>query len=294
MTWLHVPPQYMPAPATADSNSPSESGVYEPWLTLSGTPTRRPSSWKGWVNRGWVKPLFGMTLKPLAAQRGVDGWISSLPVSRASRSPRQVRAVDLTMTVGFGLPLQGSSLRWNPATSSWRTCQALFEQDYQKCSMTLPASGSMRNGDCSQRPTLVPLTSANGSGAWPTPVSHDAKSTGPSQAHRQSPPLVEAATHQTWATPRASMNENRTGKNAPSHGQTHGETLAGQVSHQHATTTTEGPNGSPKVDLNPFFVASLMGLPPDWLTHSTSEVTVWCRRQLQKPSDNYSPDVIGA
>ena len=50
-------------------------------------------------------------------------------------------------------------------------------------------------------------------------------------------------------------------------------------------TTTDGDNGSPKVDLNPFFVATLMGLPMDWLTLSTSEVTDWCRKQLHTPSD---------
>jgi hypothetical protein len=43
------------------------------------------------------------------------------------------------------------------------------------------------------------------------------------------------------------------------------------------------------VDLNPFFVAELMGLPADWLTPSTSEVTDWCRRQQQQHSP-FSPN----
>jgi len=60
------------------------------------------------------------------------------------------------------------------------------------------------------------------------------------------------------------------------------------ASHLAATTTTDGPNGSPRADLNPFFVASLMGLPWDWLTHSTSEVTVSCRNALHTPGANYS------
>jgi len=90
------------------------------------------------------------------------------------------------------------------------------------------------------------------------------------------------------------MNENRTGKNAPSHGQTHGLTLAGIASHQHATTPTAGNSGSTKVDLNPWFVATLMGLPPDWLTHSTSAVTDSCRKQQQQQSDNYSTGAGGS
>ena len=84
------------------------------------------------------------------------------------------------------------------------------------------------------------------------------------------------------------MNENRTTRNAPSHGVTHGLTLAGEASRHDQTITPDGPTGSPKADLNPFFVATLMGLPPDWLTHSTSEVTVWCRNALQKPGANSS------
>jgi hypothetical protein len=60
------------------------------------------------------------------------------------------------------------------------------------------------------------------------------------------------------------------------------------ASHQHATTPQPGHNGSQKVDLNPWFVATLMGLPPDWLTHCTSAVTDLCRKQQQQQSDNYS------
>lgn len=53
------------------------------------------------------------------------------------------------------------------------------------------------------------------------------------------------------------------------------------------TITTDGPDGSPRADLNPFFVAALMGLPLDWLTLSTSAVTASCLRQLHTPSDSY-------
>ena len=89
-----------------------------------------------------------------------------------------------------------------------------------------------------------------------------------------------------WATPRASMNENRTAKHAPSHGVTHGETLAGQATSSHLAVTTQadGPTTSPRADLNPWFVAALMGLPPDWLTHTTTEVHRQCREALVHPS----------
>lgn len=210
--------------------------------------------------------------------------------------------------------------------------------DYPKSSLTLPASGSMRNGVCSARPPLAPPTAGNDSGSWPTPVARDdQKSPGAHLAMKQrmggnrtaitsltvtvkqwpTPATFDAtysvtpekyaeraerlkAQHNNgngagmrlgtaaqmwptpqaadyvaamWPTPRASMNENRTTQHAPSHGVTHGKTLAGEASHHHQATTPDGPSGSPKVDLNPEFVAALMGLPSGWLTPYTSAAT---------------------
>jgi hypothetical protein len=51
-------------------------------------------------------------------------------------------------------------------------------------------------------------------------------------------------------------------------------------------TSTDGDNGSTKADLNPSFVAALMGLPPDWLTHSTSAETDSSPNVLPKQSDS--------
>ncbi|MGB5760819.1 MAG: hypothetical protein WBM50_28145, partial [Acidimicrobiales bacterium] len=149
----------------------------------------------------------------------------------------------------------------------------------------------------------MPLTNATDGGSWPTATATDAKQSrgsGPSDItlteavrmwgtsvardDQKSPEAhlamkdrmgggrteVTSLTVQSkmWATPRASMNENRTTQHAPSHGETHGRTLAGDAaSHQAETTTPDGNNGSPRADLNPWFVAALMGLPWDWLTH---------------------------
>ena len=93
-----------------------------------------------------------------------------------------------------------------------------------------------------------------------------------------------------WPTPRASMNENRTTKDAPSHGNTHGRTLAGTASHHDPTTMTGGSDG--KV-LNPRFVEALMGLPDGWLTPSTSAATVSCPNAPQKPGDSSPTDSTG-
>ena len=310
MTWLHIPPQYTSALATEGLSLPCDRGEYAPWLTLSGTATQRPSSWNGWRNRDWIKPLFGTTSQPLTANLGAAAWISSLPVSPASHSPQPGRVVDLTMTVGSGPQSQGLSLRYDPVSLCWRTCHQLFEQDYPLSSQTLPNSASMRNGDCTAQPTLEPLTDASVGGAWPTPTAgmiegngfkskqfrgepnlagaaktmwptpaaHDAKMTGQIENGRNSAMLPEAAV--MWPTPCARDAKGKPGPNAQM------ETLPGTASHQAVTTPQPGHDGSQKVDLNPWFVASLMGLPPDWLTHSTSAVTDWCHKQQQQQSDN--------
>jgi hypothetical protein len=107
------------------------------------------------------------------------------------------------------------------------------------------------------------------------------------------------ASDRLWPTQRASMNENRTTKPAPSHGVTHGSTLAGVASRPDPTTTTDGKNGSPQADLNPRFVEALMGLPDGWsdplasLTDSTCSATDSSRNAPQKQSDN-SPHEQGA
>ena len=56
----------------------------------------------------------------------------------------------------------------------------------------------------------------------------------------------------------------------------HGMELRRRAGHFHLAQTTQpdGKPGQPKADLNPQFVAALMGVPKDWLTPYTSEETV--------------------
>jgi hypothetical protein len=129
---------------------------------------------------------------------------------------------------------------------------------------------------------------------WPTPAAYDAKMTGQIQNGRHSEMLPGVAV--MWPTPTAGIahrgtDPERTNDRA---GAPTFKAVAMGFSHQHATTPQPGHDGSPKVDLNPWFVASLMGLPADWLTHSTSAVTDSCRKQQQKQSDNYSTGAGGS
>lgn len=82
-------------PATQDSSSQYTSPApdHEWWLTLSGKPTQRPSSWRGWRTRPWSRLLFGAETSPTWTPRcsEVSGW--SPPGSPASRGAQPVKAL---------------------------------------------------------------------------------------------------------------------------------------------------------------------------------------------------------
>lgn len=86
---------------------------------------------------------------------------------------------------------------------------------------------------------------------WPTPQAHDYRSPRDPDSSRETPDLPDVAS-----------------RLAP-------------------TTTTDGPTGSPKADLNPRFVAALMGVPWDWLTPSTSVATASYRQWLRQHSSSW-------
>jgi hypothetical protein len=138
-------------------------------------------------------------------------------------------------------------------------------------SQTWPASGSMRNGVCSERPPLALPTSADGSSSspgLPTPRARDSRGRGfsdqlPNVIELLPTPTVSEAngighaadggmnlrhTISLLPTPRASENENRQTKRSPSQeAGTHGKCLAAEVAHllPTPTATPYGNNQSP-------------------------------------------------
>jgi len=174
---------------------------------------------------------------------------------------------------------------------------------------------------------LVPLIDVNGSGSWPlwpSPIAGDSKQNGNSDAALAAGwggTLTDRAVRM-WGTPTARDDQKspdahmamkaampsgarteatsltvqvkmwptpcaRDGKGEPGP-QAQMDTLPAAASRHAPTTTTDGPNGSPKADLNPRFVAALMGVPWDWLTPSTSAGTDSCPPQPPTPSSNSS------
>ena len=285
MSWLYVP-------GMGGSASPLSSQVWhiEPYVTLNGTPTQRPSSWRGWKRRPWIGLLSGMTLPPSTADLGVERWILSLPGFHVSRGPRLGSVVELTTTVGSGRRSPGYSVRFDRASSSWRTCRGSIElpmvEGYRTSWRILPTSGSMRNGVVSRRPPLEPVTDVNASGfsGWPTPVAGDSKSNGNSEAAlaRGFKGTLTDRAVRMWPTPRASEAMRGTDPERP--GRTGGPSLKQALGLHRPTTTTDGTDGEQRADLNPRFVAALMGVPWDWLSPCTSVGTDSFHEWLRKHS----------
>lgn len=212
--WLHVPllaSLCVPASEPSSSACGLPSGPHtELWVTLSGTPTQRPCSWRGWRTRPWIGFLSGTTCRPSTAARGAARWISSLPGSPASRSAPPAGARVPRTNGGSGRTSPGSSKRSARRTRLSRTCPALSVTAWERCFGTLPTSGSMRSGRVSAQPTLAPPTSGNGSGSWPTATSADSRGSGAmygSGDGYERTTLVDRAVRM-WPTP-AARGDNR-------------------------------------------------------------------------------------
>lgn len=113
---------------------------------------------------------FGMTCAPLTDDRGaalLTWYRAAFPV-RTSAPP--ARAQDSTASAPVsGWKWPASSVKYDPATRSWKTRQCSLLGDSDAYSETWPRWGSMRDGECWPLPTSVPRTCESESGLWPTP-----------------------------------------------------------------------------------------------------------------------------
>ena len=250
--WLHIPNFDVCTSAQDTEVSSLDSDLPEshadPYVTLNGTVSQRPLLWRGWRRRTWIKLLSGTISQPSMAQRGADEWIASLPVSPVNHLASPDQDSELMTKDGSGLPSNESFVKWDRDSCSWKTSPNLFGEVCLLSSVILPNSGSMRNGACSARPRLAHPTSESASGSWPTP--------------------------------RASMNENRNMKNAPSHGVTHGESLAGLAGNW-ATPVANDDHKSPEAHIA--MKQRLLGRKPTAaVTSLTVQVKMWPTPQAQE------------
>ena len=193
---LHSVCSAEPEGLTSGGNSQPE---VELWVTASGTPTLRPSSWRGWKTRPWSQRLFGAATSASYRLNHFAAWTPSSAASPVRTSAQPARARVSTVS-GAGYGGEGSFEQYASYAldmSSLKTCKPSAAGGSLSLFKTWPFWGMTRSGVVSALEPLVLPTVVNECSSWPTP--------------------------------RASANENRTTKNAPSHGKTHGKTLAGEA-----------------------------------------------------------------
>lgn len=222
MSWLY-------SRALAEEYLAATSSDGEPCAQLNVMPTARPFWRSG-------KPMdacrffqFGLTLQLLTADRG-EGWLRWFRedfLARTSVLPERAM-VSMASAPAFGERWHESFARWDPDSYTWRTPQRSLLGGFTEFSGTWPSSGSMRNGECSVRPTLERLTSESESGFWPTPVTLDSGSRfnrSMSDGAQLRPTLGAMARYNLWPTPTVKGNYNRKGSSPRS-----GDGLATAVS----------------------------------------------------------------
>jgi hypothetical protein len=154
---------------SADSTSDLSGPVSESPGKSSETPTLGQCS-----PGGSLKPSSTATCEQ-SAQATFRGLTFSRAASPAktSRLPARLPARgpdSMASEADSGESLRGWPLSYDPASSSWRTCQRSALAGLDVFSETFPLSGTMRSGKVYQRVPLVPPSYDGGSTLWPTPT----------------------------------------------------------------------------------------------------------------------------
>ncbi len=192
--------------------------------------------------------------------------------SPASPSASPGSAAGRPTSAGSGPSLPDSFAHYDPATCSWRTCQASFIAGLETYSATWPRAGMTRNGIASQRRPLAPLTSVTGSGSWPTlptpRLCSGLRSSGLNRTEMQ-------RALQRWLTPTVNDSKNNNGPAQTTRRRQGGPNLnqvvyttpcADDTGHRKAKYSQGGTALSTQAGgpLNPRWVEWLMGFPTGW------------------------------
>lgn len=254
MSWLYAP-GLVPCPSESAFAPPDTP----PPVTLRGKPIASRSWPRAWKKVCSLPHLSGAISRPSTLERSAAAWISSLQDSRASRTASPGKDSPTRTIVLYGPSSCGSSESASQDWSSLRTSQpsettlSLFGESFEtwvssgpRLCFRPPQSPVRRISESDSMP-LLPTPSASSYGtnrggsagrtgparpgldtlvrSAPTPAASDWK--GASQPGQRRGQIGDWIL--SLPTPRASPNENRTTRHAPSHGNGHGKTLAGEV-----------------------------------------------------------------
>lgn len=155
------------------------------------------------------RSLSGTMYARSTASRGEGASMSSVAGFPARIfPPLGVEQASKDHALASGHTWHESSVRYDLATSSWRTHRCLFDEGLPWSSVTLPRWGLMRGGVCWGLTIAERRTEGSEFGSWPTPTARDWKS-GKASAEtlaRNARPLSEMV---FWQTPVADDAVNR-------------------------------------------------------------------------------------
>ena len=252
-----------------------------------------PTQHKFWRNDKTLEPSalsrFGLTCAALTEDRGADllTWFREASLARTSALPAEAQAL-MAHAAECGDTWRGSLARFDPGSCTWRTAQPSLLGDSEECSVTWPRSGMTAAGQCWELPTLVPPTSATGSGLWQTPVADDAVNRVAGKWNSRGEPKLSAQVlMKPWPTPTSSLGTNGW-RVTPAKAREGGTLIEALSARTYATPTardwrsgkasqaTHDRNSRPLSEqigglLNPTWVEWLMGWPIGWTDLRPSE-----------------------
>lgn len=143
----------------------------------------------------------------------------SPPVGPALPSPSPASEPGKAMPVGCGRPLSARFAKLGPA-GSWERTSGAFSQltlggSLETFSATWPASGSLRNGACFERPPLARPIAESEFSSWPTVEADNFDKPVTESSYR--PSIGHSA--RTWKTPHGFANTDKGGKTAGASGE---------------------------------------------------------------------------
>ncbi|MGF6837032.1 hypothetical protein QF001_000899 [Paraburkholderia youngii] len=219
-------------------------GATDAYAPSNLIPTPKRSSSRDRTTEPFLRSRFGMTFEPLTDDLGAELLTSWLAGFHARTSVRQAAEMGLKASeADCGSKWLGSFAKFSPSESKWKTAQCSLLGDSDEFLETWPRWGSMRNGECYLRRTLVPTIFGNesGSGAiWPTPTvcgNYNRPGASPTSG------MGLASAVKLWPTPTASLSD-KGGRITPRKGREGGTLIEAISSRMWPTPCASASKGS--------------------------------------------------
>ena len=244
---------------------------------------------------------FGMMFKPLTDDLGEALLMSYLEAFRAKTSQSLEKGLESRENdPQCGATWQGSSMRYDPASYSWKTVLSSSLEGSTKSLVTLPKSGMTLDGQLWALPMLEPRTKENASGWWRTPDTGAGGTSGLLKqgiTHRPNGQpiqirLVDQVNNpHLWATPTVYPSTSEKMWPTPAATDHKGSGKTGKLRDRLDYATERGATktrvyGEPATtgQLNPNWVEWLMGWPVGWSDLKPLEMDKF-RSVLPRPGD---------